>query len=126
MGGISSVTATIAATTSLSSLVDLQGGTVVAIGFPAAWDAAQLSFQVSTDAINFNNLFDDGNVEVLIGAAAAVFAGKTVAFRASVSATVGYAGIFDGHRYIKVRSGTSAAPVNQTATRVLQIALRMP
>lgn len=78
---------------------------------PSAWTAANLTFQVSADGISFHDLRDKYDAEVMV----------------SVSANNGY--VLDladwlTLPYLKIRSGTAAAPVNQAATRTLTLLLR--
>jgi hypothetical protein len=98
------VTATIANGTSLSQGIDLEGKTLLGIHMPAGWDATSLTFQVSEDGVTYDNLYDNlGNEKTIIVA-------NNRYIYASPSDWVGI-------RFIKVRSGTSATPVNQTANR---------
>ena len=97
----------------LSDVVDLLGGVLVAIQMPATWVAADLTFQVSLDGVNFANLYDiDGN-EIVVSAAASRVIGLTDVER-----------WLSGGK-IKIRSGTSGTPVNQTAERKLKLAVLM-
>lgn len=102
---------------SLSAEVDLRGGTIVGIQMPAAWTAANITFQgacrTSLEVTPvFQDVYDDGGTEVVVTAAAARF--------------INIVAPFDGTslRYIKVRSGTSAAAVAQGADRDLIIVVR--
>ena len=64
-------TVTIAATASLSDAARLPNGhEVVGITMPAAWTAANLTFQASPDGSTFYNLYDDEGNEVTVTAAA--------------------------------------------------------
>jgi hypothetical protein len=102
--------AAIANGASLSGIVDL--GTYRLFGIlmdPTAWTAAALTFQVSIDGVNFYNLFDDTGTEINWTVLAQQFI--TVAVPAK----------WLGIRYIKVRSGTSATPVNQGGARALNL-----
>jgi len=78
---------------------------------PSAWTAASLTFQVSADGTNFFDLHDKYDSEVAV----------------TVTANNSY--LLDladwiTFPYLKIRSGTSAAPVNQAATRSLILLLR--
>ncbi len=102
--------ASIASGASLSGVVDL--GTYRLFGIvmdPIAWTAAAMTFQVSIDGTNFFNLFDDTGVEINWTVLAQQFV------------TVSQPAKWQGIRYIKVRSGTSATPVNQGAARTLTL-----
>lgn len=103
------LTATIASGASLSGAVDLgSGGRAARIAMPAAWTTANLTFQASYDGITYNNLYDKDGVEYTAQAAAS---------RSILLPVADWYGI----RYLKVRSGTSAAAVNQGAARSLII-----
>lgn len=106
MSRITTPTVTILSGQSLSGPGYIGAGQLVAIQMPAAWDAADLTFQGSVDGTNFFNLFDGGGNEVDFQAAA------------SEQITVDK---FRGAIWIKVRSGTSGTPVNQTANRVITL-----
>jgi hypothetical protein len=78
---------------------------------PSAWTAANLTFQVSADGTNFFDLHDKYDNEIAV----------------TVAASSGY--LLDladwmTFPYLKIRSGTAAAPVNQAATRNLVLLLR--
>lgn len=106
-GNRSSVTATIANGASLSAAIDLGANYfAVSLTMPAAWTAASLSFQTSVDNVTFNEMSD-----VL---------GALVSLTVSASTDLALDGTtFIGRRYIKVRSGTAASPVNQGASRAI-------
>ncbi len=99
---------TIANGASLSGAVDLRGYVPYGIEMPAAWTAAGLSFEVSSDGINFVDLYDSTGEYTL-----SATAGTAIGFPG--------ANVFTGFKYMKVRSGTSGTPVNQGADRVLKI-----
>jgi hypothetical protein len=93
--------------------VDLCHEQLVGIIMPAAWDAAALTFQGGIDGSTWGNVF--------------LATGELSFPSADVSATNLLA--FDWHltpaiRFVKVRSGVSATPVNQTADRVLTLLTR--
>lgn len=106
MSRITTPAVTIASGQSLSGAAYIGAGQLVAIQMPNTWDAADLTFQGSTDGTNFFNLFDGGGNEIDFQAAA------------SEQITVDN---FRGAVWIKVRSGTSGTPVNQSAARVLTL-----
>lgn len=103
--------ATIANGTSLSATVDIGGTTLAGIVMPAAWDAANLTFQASHDGTSFNNLYDALGGEKTVTAAASRFIALDPAD-------------FAGVRYLKLRSGTSGTPVNQTVNRTVTLLSR--
>lgn len=103
------VPVTISNGTSLSAGIDLSNyGFVTGIVMPAAWDAANLTFQSSHDNSTWNNVYDDVGTEYTVTAAASRRINTTLTN-------------FIGIRFLKVRSGTSGTAVNQTADRVLQL-----
>lgn len=106
-----SATVTISNGTALSPAVDLQGYNLVGIAMPAAWTAANITFQGSADNNNFFDLYDSGSEINLASAAAS----RYIALNPTQFAAV---------RYLKVRSGTSAVPLNQGADRVVTLILR--
>lgn len=105
------VTVTIANAQSLSGAIDLEKLGLQAIDMPDAWTAASLTFQVSEDGVTFLNLYDNsGEVTITTAASRRVILPKD---------------IFSlGFRYLKVRSGTAGAAVNQAAERVLTLIKR--
>jgi hypothetical protein len=105
------LTATIAAGASLSGAVDCQLGRVRGLVLPAVWDTAALTFQVSADGVTYKNLYDNGGTEVNF----TVAAGRAVGIDHDKSAILGE------WRYLKIRSGTSGTPVNQTAEAIITV-----
>lgn len=103
--------ATIAAGASLSGAVDLDGCHPVGLVMPAAWTAASITFQVSLDGVTYNNLYDSSGSEYTI---------TTAASRRIILPPSDFAGV----NYLKLRSGTSGAPVNQVAQAVIQVVAR--
>ena len=106
--GLATFTATIASGQSLSAEVDLGANILLGIAMPAAWTAADLTFQVSPDGgVTWLEL-QTTSAAVDFKAAAGQFIGvDPTALR--------------GFNALKVRSGTSASPVNQSATAVLTL-----
>ena len=103
------VTGTIANGASLSGVVDLRTvGTPVALQTDAAWDTNAITFQGSYDGVVYTNLRNMG-VEVSIpGVVASSLEGLDLHE-------------FLGLRYLKVRSGTAAAAVNQVGDTVITL-----
>lgn len=81
-----------------------------AILMPAAWDAADISFQVSDDGVSFANLIDDANNAVKCTSPGA---GKMVGLRQDISRAL------SRFQFVKIQSGTPGATVNQTADRAI-------
>jgi hypothetical protein len=99
----------IATGTALSAEVDLGNKILVGIAMPSGWDAAALTFQGSIDGGNtWLELTSTGGTAVSFTVAAGQFI--------VVDPT-----LWRGINAIKLRSGTSGAPVNQTANRTLTL-----
>ena len=106
--GLVAATASISNGQSLSGAIDLGGARLAYIQMPASWTAAALTFQASADGVTYVDLYDNDGVE----------------YSASVAASQGIIvplTDFLGIRYLKVRSGTSAVPVNQGGDRTLTL-----
>ena len=104
-------TATIDAQGSLSDIVDCRGFDIVRIHMSAGWDAADLSFQVDDGDGTFRDVYWDWGAELVIG----VTAGITIELSPFV--------LMHAIERIKVRSGTTGAPVAQSAERLIQLAV---
>lgn len=100
------VTATIAASGSLSGEVDTGGRRLAGIVMPAAWTAAVITFQAAAkstaDGGTYRDLYDDLGNEVQVQAAAS----RSIGLDALAYALAPF-------RFLKVRSGTGASAVNQ-------------
>lgn len=105
------VACTIAESGSLSDEIDLGEGRVLcAIDMPADWDAANLTFQASYNSGGtFDDLYDQYGTE------------KTVTAAADRYIPLDDPAFWLGVRYLKVRSGTAASAVEQTAARTIQL-----
>ncbi len=104
-------TVTIASGTALTAAINLADRRPCRIEMPAAWTAAALTFQVSSDGVTFRDFYDQSGNEYSISAAAALIN------RAILMTINGWIGV----QYLKIRSGTSSAPVNQAAQRDLTL-----
>lgn len=103
-----STSVTIASGTALSPAITLGDKQLTGIGMPAGWDAAALTFQVSVDG---------GTTFLEMQGAAAVISYAAAANQyVAVDPT-----LWRGVTTIKVRSGTTGSPVNQTADRILTL-----
>lgn len=94
----------------LSTVLNLGDKTICGFHMPAAWDAAAMTFQISSDGgATFSEYWDSkvgsGSVTVL--------AGQYIALDPNM---------FRGVNCIKFRSGTSGVPVNQTSNRNITVA----
>ena len=107
---IKAITATIPIGTALSQIIDTGGGRVVGIIASAAWTAATLGFLGGMDGTAMYTL-DDGTAEV----AEVIVAGGQIALQTNLEGA---------GRYIQLRSGTKAVPVNQVGERVLYVIVR--
>lgn len=102
---------TIANGAALSGAVNLTGHLLVGVIMPSAWSAANLTFQVSRDGVIYNDVYDSAGNEKTVNAAAS----RHVMVDPITMA---------GAEYLKVRSGTTGAPVNQGGDRALVLVLR--
>lgn len=113
MGKAAVQTVTIASGASLSTAAHIGGRTVVGIQMPASgWDSAGITFQASADGVTYVNMYTTAAEVSFI---TTVDADRWIMFQPTQ--------LIAGP-YIKIRSGTAATPVNQTADRVLKIASR--
>jgi hypothetical protein len=102
----------IAAGQSLSDALDCTAGTILRIRMPPNWTAgANLSFQTSSDGVNFGDLYDINGHEIQI----------PVVPGAHVSMST----LADHFNYIflKLRSGSCQVPVVQDADRAFGVVL---
>ena len=110
MASLNEPTATIANGASLSGAIKFGNRRLARIDMPAAWTAADLTFQGSVDGTTFSDLYDaDGNEYTI----------QADASRCIIVALNDFIGL----PYIKIRSGTSAAAVNQSGTRTITLGL---
>lgn len=121
--------AKIAAGAALSNAVNINGE-LLAIELPSGWTAAAITFQVSFDGSTFYELQDaSGNTVTIPSAAIPTGAAAHIALSVSTAA-YGTTGPtispidFRGAMYVKVRSGTSASPVNQVSAITLNLIIR--
>lgn len=110
--GYKIVTATIANGQSLSGAIDCRGFRVAKIFMPAAWDAAAMTYAESdTLGGTYNPLYADG-AEV----SGTVAANQVIGVSGNLAA-------LSACQYLKLRSGTNSAAVNQTAERQIKVLL---
>lgn len=118
-GIVNTESAVIASGASLSGAIDLRGTHVTNKGLrlfgivmPAAWTAANLTFQASFDGgTTYVNMYDYNGLEVVATASTS---------RLIVLDPVVFASI----PLLKIRSGTAASAVNQGGDRTLTLVLR--
>ena len=101
----------IASGASVSGAAAIGEKTLVGIVIPAAWTAAVITFQVSTDTVNYYELYDGAGNEVTL----TVGAGQFI----QIDPTK-----FRGINLFKLRSGTAASPVNQASAVTLTLVTR--
>ncbi|MGW1423186.1 hypothetical protein ACWAT4_24070 [Bradyrhizobium manausense] len=101
------ISTTIASGQSLSAAIDLGDRLISHIQMPTGWTAAVMTFQVSSDGLTYQDFWNE-DAEITLQAAAN---------RAIGVSHPGWAPV----RYLKIRSGTSAAPVAQAADRAINI-----
>ncbi|SRR6266516_5412520 len=105
-------TVTIVSGTSLSPGVEIGEGVLVAIDVPT-FTSAVITFQVSSDGgVTYRDAYDAAAAEITLGAATT--GNRAIAAPATLN----------GAWWLKVRSGTSAAPVNQGADRVITLVIK--
>lgn len=97
---------------SLSDQIDLGGLRMFRVNMPAAWTAAVVTFSVSDDGgTTWKNLRDISGNEIIVQTAYSDSYCVDPVLMASV-------------KLLKIRSGTSAAPVNQAADRTIGLVAR--
>ena len=98
-----------------SAEIDLKGFELEAIQMPAAWTAAALTF-LGSDVTGgtFQDVYDSGGTELNLTVAQGRMIGLTEAHRAVLKAL----------RFIKIRSGVTATPVVQGASRTLVLVFK--
>lgn len=105
-----SATASISSGTALSNSIDLEGYRISALRLSAGWvGTAPMTFQGSHDNSSFLDLYDDAGAELSIASGSLSSAAHAVALGEKLQLGLG------AHRYVKFRSGPSAAVVNTTA-----------
>lgn len=109
---LDSAVATISSGQSLSSSVDLGGTRLFGIKMPAAWTAANITFQASFDGgATWVNMYDTYGNELTVTPAANRFI---------TIDPVNFAAV----QLLRIRSGTAATPVNQAQNSDLTLILR--
>jgi hypothetical protein len=106
-------TATIANGASVSGTIDLQRTAIVGFVAPSAWTTAALNIEVSIDGTSWSSAFDAYGLAV----------GSMSALTAGAAYVVDMVSLLP-FRYVRLRSGTSASPVNQAAQRDFKVITR--
>jgi hypothetical protein len=97
---------------SLSEGIDCSGGNIVRITVPQEYTKANMSFQVSSDGIGYNDLYDTQGNEITI--VAKPDSGIVIGER--------WGRVFG---FIKLRSGTASHPVKQNEDCKFAIAIEV-
>lgn len=107
--------AVIANGASLSGVIDIGTMLLTGIDMPSSWTAADLTFAASATVDGtYDPVFDSDGNELTVTAAASRFLALTSAEVDLLSAA----------RFLKIRSGTSGAAVNQGGARTLVAVLK--
>lgn len=104
------LTVTIASGTSLSGAVEIGEGVLIGIVLPTM-TSASLSFQASADGTTYGEAVDSALAAIAVSASTG---GQYIAAPAALN----------GVPFLKIRSGTSGAPVNQGADRVITLIVK--
>lgn len=97
---------------SLSNGLDCTGGDIIRITMPSVWTGANLSFQISTNGADYNDLHRADGSEVVIP----VVPGSAVVLSYLGDSLKAFA-------FLKVRSGTKRWPVPQEARRQFSVSI---
>lgn len=108
---LSRLTATISNGQAITASIYLRDQPLVAIQMPASWTTANLTFQGSNDGTTFFDVYNLDGDEYTVTAAA----GRYIVLSPFE---------FQWARYIKIRSGTTGTPVNQSADRTIVLVTR--
>lgn len=100
-----------AATSGLSTIISLKGYLLTNIVMPASWDSAALTFLISADESTYQSLFDYSG-EISYSSSIAI---------ASVTLGVKPEHAMQMQGFMKLRSGTKAAAVNQSTSRTITL-----
>lgn len=109
---ITTISFTIPINTAISNGIDLTGKALLRLRMPAGWTAANLTVQTSPDNVTWNDLYDNTGVEYTIVAAAS----RSILIPPSD---------FPAMRWVRFRSGTGGAPMNQTAAATIDATVRV-
>ena len=107
--GNKEVVFTIDAQGTVSDEIDLRGFDVMRINMPAAWDAADMTFQVHDGDAVWRNLYWDWGAEMVIAVAA------------GLSVELSVFNLLKHLLFLRIRSGTAVTPVAQNAERLITV-----
>jgi hypothetical protein len=99
--------ATISSGAATSSALNMKNKVLMALKTPSTWTTADITFQVSIDGTNYNDLYDSDGEEVTF----TVVAGKQQYSKDPIA--------YIPFNYLVIRSGTTATPVNQAGDRTI-------
>ena len=108
-------TLTIPASTSVSEAFPLETRSLLGFITPVAWSAATLTIEVSLNGTNWFSAYD--NYGSVVGSYTSIPTAASAAYAVDPIALIPW-------KYVRFRSGTTAAPINQTANRVFQVVTR--
>ncbi len=100
-------TAVISAGQALSAVIDCSSGAPVFLHMPKDWTPSRLTFQVSPDGTNFNDLFDNSAQEI--------------SFNVHPGTSVRLDKMWEPVTYLKIRSGGRDAPRAQDDDRTITV-----
>lgn len=101
----------------ISEEVDIGAWRIAGIIMPGTWTSASITFKMAEESGGtFVDVYDDAGNELALTADASQF----------IALTGDDSHRLSGVRWIKVRSGTAATPVDQTTSRTLQLVLVRP
>lgn len=103
----------------VSGVVDLGANDLIAFEMPESWAGTALTFQSKANNVDdeqatpedWDDVYDDTGTEVSV----TVAAGRIVVVGTATKAAIG------ALRYLRIRSGTAAAPVNQNPAKEIRI-----
>jgi len=106
------ISVSMAANQSITDLINLGGLRLFGIALPSAWTEADLTFQISSDAgQSWSDLYSMNGDEIVGVAAASRYLSLDPLPLAPI-------------QYLRIRSGTSVAPIVQEAARSLKLFVR--
>jgi hypothetical protein len=109
--------ATIGAGASLSNALDLSDYAIAAIQMPAAWTTAAITFLAcATKDGTYLPVYDDAGTEVTVASASAAV-NRVIVNKAVLEQLAAL-------RWVKLRSGVAATPVNQVAAAAITVLLK--
>lgn len=96
----------------LSSPVTLNRRPILSVLVPSGWDDADMTFQVSMDGLTYYELIDEDGSAVFLDVVASRMVRLTNLDQ------------WAGYKYMKIRSGTSGTPVNQSGAVTIYLTVR--